>query len=141
MQELKLKVNTGAVKVAVEDENGRKIGEFEIIPTDGDIINRYGKVVDFLNNIKFDQEASEDEKEEKIRQFSAQIREQLDYLLNYPVSENIFRRCGPLTVTQNGDFFFVSVLDGICNIIEQLTNKRTKKKLNKIKSATAKYHK
>lgn len=141
MQELKLKVNTGAVQVAIENENGRKIGEFEFIPTDTDIVNRYGKVVDFFNNVKFDQEAKEDEKEEKIRQFSAQIREQLDYLLNYTVSENIFQQCGPLTVTQNGDFFFESVLDGICSIIEQTTNERMEKKLNKIKAATAKYHK
>lgn len=137
MQELKLKVNTGAVLVAVENENGRKIGEFEFIPTDADIVNRYGKVVDFFNHVEFRKDA---DKIEAVRQFSEQIREQFDYLFNYPVSEHIFGQCGPLTPTQDGDFFFEHVLEEICGLIEQMMNTRLEKKMKKIRNATAKYH-
>ena len=42
MEKLTLKVDTGAVTVDVENENGKKIGEFEFVPTDTDIVNRYG---------------------------------------------------------------------------------------------------
>lgn len=138
METLTLKVNTGAVLVNVENENGRKIGTFEFVPTDTDIINRYGDVVDFFNNVKFD---SDKAGEEELRQFSAQIRERFDYLLNYPVSEGIFSKCGPLTPTQDGDFFFETVIDGIRKLIEQVTNERMEKKMKKIRNATAKYHK
>lgn len=138
MQELKLKVNTGAVQVAVENENGRKIGAFEFIPTDTDIVNRYGKVVDFFNHVEFHEGA---DKVEEVRRFSEQIREQFDLLFNYPVSDNIFSQCGPLTPTQDGDFFFEHVLEGMGGLIETTFNERIEKKLNKIKKATAKYHK
>lgn len=142
MQELKLKANTGAVLVAVENENGRKIGEFEFIPTDSDIANRYGKVVDFFNHVEFhDKSDKVEDRAEEIRRFSEEIRKQFDLLFNYPVSDSIFSQCGPLTTTQDGDFFFEHVLDGIAGIIEQTMNTRLEKKMKKIRNATAKYHK
>lgn len=137
MEKLTLKVNTGAVTVDVENENGKKIGEFEFVPTDTDIINRYGAVVDFFNYVTFDEN---EPNEELVKRFSSQIREQFDYLFNYPVSESIFTKCGPLTPTQDGDFFFEKVLDGIRALIEKVTNERVEKKMKKIRKATAKYH-
>ena len=128
MEKLTLKVNTGAVTVNVENENGKKIGEFEFVPTDTDILKRYGSVVDFFNNVSFEEN---EVNEETVKKFSDQIREQFDHLFNYPVSDSIFSKCGPLTPVQNGDFFFEVVLDGIRCIIEKVTNER----------ATAKYHK
>lgn len=137
MEKLTLKVNTGAVTVDVENESGKKIGEFEFVPTDTDIVNRYGSVVEFFNNVSFD----ESEKDEEIvKKFSGEIREQFDHLFNYPVSDSIFSKCGPLTPVQNGDFFFEVVLDGIRGIIEKVTNERVEKKMKKIRKATAKYH-
>ena len=138
MEKLTLKVNTGAVTVNVENENGKKIGEFEFVPTDTDILKRYGSVVDFFNNVSFEEN---EVNEETVKKFSDQIREQFDHLFNYPVSDSIFSKCGPLTPVQNGDFFFEVVLDGIRCIIEKVTNERVEKKMKKIRKATAKYHK
>ena len=129
MEKLTLKVDTGAVTVDVENENGKKIGEFEFVPTDTDIVNRYGSVVEFFNNVSFNENEGNEE-----------IREQFDHLFNYPVSDSIFGKCGPLTPVQNGDFFFEVVLDGIRSIIEKVTNERIEKKMKKIRKATAKYH-
>lgn len=137
MEKLTLKVDTGAVTVDVENENGKKIGEFEFIPTDTDIVNRYGSVVEFFNNVSFNENEGN---EEIVKKFSSQIREQFDHLFNYPVSDSIFSKCGPLTPVQNGDFFFEVVLDGIRGIIENVTNERVEKKMKKIRKATAKYH-
>lgn len=137
MEKLTLKVDTGAVTVDVENENGMKIGEFEFVPTDTDIVNRYGSVVEFFNNVSFNENEGN---EEIVKKFSSQIREQFDHLFNYPVSDSIFSKCGPLTPVQNGDFFFEVVLDGIRSIIEKVTNERIEKKMKKIRKATAKYH-
>ena len=137
MEKLTLKVDTGAVTVDVENENGKKIGEFEFVPTDTDIVNRYGSVVEFFNNVSFNEN---ERNEEIVKKFSSQIRDQFDHLFNYPVSDSIFSKCGPLTPVQNGDFFFEVVLDGIRGIIENVTNERVEKKMKKIRKATAKYH-
>ena len=137
MEKLTLKVDTGAVTVDVENENGKKIGEFEFLPTDTDIVNRYGSVVEFFNNVSFNENEGN---EEIVKKFSSQIRDQFDHLFNYPVSDSIFSKCGPLTPVQNGDFFFEVVLDGIRGIIENVTNERVEKKMKKIRKATAKYH-
>lgn len=137
MEKLTLKVDTGAVTVDVENENGKKIGEFEFVPTDTDIVNRYGSVVEFFNNVSFNENEGN---EEIVKKFSSQIRDQFDYLFKNPVSDSIFSKCGPLTPVQNGDFFFEVVLDGIRGIIEKVTNERVEKKMKKIRKATAKYH-
>lgn len=137
MEKLTLKVDTGAVTVDVENENGKKIGEFEFVLTDTDIVNRYGSVVEFFNNVSFNENEGN---EEIVKKFSSQIRDQFDHLFNYPVSDSIFSKCGPLTPVQNGDFFFEVVLDGIRGIIENVTNERVEKKMKKIRKATAKYH-
>lgn len=137
MEKLTLKVDTGAVTVDVENENGKKIGEFEFVPTDTDIVNRYGSVVEFFNNVSFNENEGN---EEIVKKFSSQIRDQFDHLFNYPVSDSIFSKCGPLTPVQNGDFFLEVVLDGIRGIIENVTNERVEKKMKKIRKATAKYH-
>ena len=126
MEKLTLKVDTGAVTVDVENENGKKIGAFEFVPTDTDIVNRYGSVVEFFNNVSFNENEGN---EEIVKKFSSQIRDQFDHLFNYPVSDSIFSKCGPLTPVQNGDFFFEVVLDGIRGIIENVTNERVEKKM------------
>ena len=137
MEKLTLKVDNGAVTVDVENENGKKIGEFECVPTATDIVNRYGSVVEFFKNVSFNEN---ERNEEIVKKFSSQIREQFDHLFNYPVSDSIFGKCGPLTPVQNGDFFFEVVLDGIRSIIDKVTNERIEKKMKKIRKATAKYH-
>ena len=71
MEKLTLKVDTGAVTVDVENENGKKIGEFEFVPTDTDIVNRYGSVVEFFNNVSFNENEGN---EEIVKKFSSQIR-------------------------------------------------------------------
>ena len=42
MEELKVKINTGAVKVKLTDENDIEIGYFSFVPTDMGIIKKSG---------------------------------------------------------------------------------------------------
>ena len=137
----KLRVETGALSVEVEDELGHVIGAFSFNPADSNILKRYGAVVDFFNGISFDEAMPEQEQIAAMNKLADDIAGQFDYLLGAGVAEELFKQCGPLTVTKNGDFFFEQVLEGVGALIESVTKKRLDKKLAKIKKATEKYEK
>lgn len=132
---MKLSIDTGSVLVEIDDK-GEIIGKFRFNPNDLDIIKRYEKVVDALNNI----DVPEDVKTDEIFKITDELKLQVDYLLNYKASEELFSMCNPLTLTANGDFYIENVLDGIGGLIEKTTDTRLKKKKAKIQKATAKYH-
>ena len=134
---MKLRVDTGAITVEVEDEKGNSVGQLEFNPADSNILKRYGAVVDFFNAVTFDDGLSEDEQIAQMNKLADDIGAQFDFLLGYPVSESVFHRCGPLSVMRGGEFFFESVLEGIGGIIEKVTAQRLDKKLKKISKATA----
>ncbi len=135
---MKLKVETGAVTVEVEDERGKVIGSFDFNPADSNILKRYGAVVDFFNTqIAQRENATDEEKLDALNALAADIEGQFDFLLGYKVSDGLFGACGPLTVTKNGDFYFEQVLEKIGGLVEQVTQKRLDKKLAKINKAVA----
>ncbi len=136
-----LKVETGAVEVALEDESGRALGQFVFNPADSNILKRYGAVVDFFQGVTIDDGLPEAEQIDRMNRLADDIAGQFDFLLGYPVSESVFSVCGPLSVTKNGDFYFESVLTGVGRLIEKVTKKRLDKKLAKIRRATARYEK
>jgi len=135
-ENMKLSINTGAITIDIVNEKGKKLGEFEFIPTDSNILKRYEEVVDAFNqmdDLKVD--TAED-----IRKVSDVMEKQIDHLLGTGASEKIFSVCGPLTIVSNGDFFIENVLDGIGSLIEKVFDQRAKKKMAKLKKATAAYH-
>ncbi len=132
---MKLRVETGAVTVDVEDERGQVIGQFDFNPADSNILKRYGAVVDFFNSAAVEEGGDEQEQIERMNRLADDIARQFDYLLGYEVSGGIFGKCGPLTVTKRGDFFFEQVLEGVGSLIESVTKKRLDKKLARIRRA------
>ena len=140
-ENMKLRVETGAVSVDVEDERGEKLGCFDFNPADSNILKRYGAVVDFFNGVTIDETQDEEHQLQQMNKLADDIAGQFDYLLGSEVSQGIFGRCGPLTVTKSGDFFFEQVLTGIGGLIEQVTKKRLDKTLARVRKATAKYEK
>ena len=134
-ENMKLSVDTGSVLIDIEDK-GEAIGRFRFNPNDLDIVRRYDNVVKALEII----EVPENSDVNTLLSVSDEIKEQLDYLLNYKVSDEIFKKCNPLTLTADGDFFVEKVIEGIAALIESTTNQRIKKKKAKIKKATSKYH-
>ena len=134
---MKLQVETGAVTVEVEDERGRVIGQFDFNPADSNILKRYGAVVDFFNGVTLEQSGDEARQLQQMNELCDDICTQIDYLLGYDVSEGLFGKCGPLTVTKDGTFYFERVLDGLGGLIEQVTKKRLDKKLARIRKAAA----
>ena len=134
---MSLQVSTGAQLIDVLNENGRKIGEFEFIPTDLGIIDRYKDVAAFFDGYQF----PKDPTEEDLLELESKVKEQFNKLFNYPVADGIFEKCYALTVVEDGDFFFEKVLDGISGLIEQTMKTRVERKKQKIRKYTAKYGK
>lgn len=133
---IKLSVDTGSILVDIDDK-GEIIGRFRFNPNDPDILKRYEKVIESLETINVTENADADE----IFRISDILKEQINYLLNYNVSDELFAKCNPLTLTSNGDFYVENIIDGIVGIIERTTDSRLKMKRAKIQKATAKYHK
>lgn len=133
-----LRVDTGAVTVPIYDSNdGELLGEFKFNPNDMDIVKRYEQVADALNKISVPEDAGN----EALFAVSDEMKKQLDFLLNYPVSAGIFAKCNPLTLTANGDFYIENVIEGIGNLIEKTMKVRLDKKMEKVRRATEKYNK
>lgn len=135
-ENLKLSLDTGSVLIDIDDK-GEIIGSFRFNPNDIDILRRYETVSEFLEGVSI----GDNPTPEEILKLSDDIKAQMNYLLNYNVSDDIFAKCNPFTITADGSFFIEQVLDGITQIIEQVTKQRVKTKTAKIKKATAKYTK
>lgn len=135
---LELKLDAGFVTVPIIDEkDGGTLGHLKFNPNDFDIITRYESVAKELESIQIDKDSGEN----ALFEVSDKIKEQIDYLLNFNVSGEVFAVCNPLTLVSDGDFYVEKVLEGIGNLIEQVTNQRLEKKKTKIQKATAQYHK
>lgn len=135
-KKLKLSVDTGSVVVEIDDK-GEVIGQFKFNPADLDIVRRYEKAIEALEAVTVPEDADAD----TFLAVSDEIKKQMDYLLNYKVSADIFATCNPLTMTESGDFYCENVIEGIGGLIEKIMDSRIKKKTAKIRKATAKYHK
>lgn len=133
----KLTVDTGAITVPVYDKDNEELGNFKFNPNDLDIVRRYEDVAKEFDSI----EIKEDTGVEDVLKISDLVKDQVDYLLGYKVSDTLFGKCNPLTLTGNGDFYIENVLSGIAGLIEETSGKRLAKKQARIKRATAKYHK
>lgn len=135
-ENMKLSVDTGSILVDIDDK-GEVIGQFRFNPADIDIVRRYEKVVEALEAITFSNNTDADE----MFKASDEVKKQMDYLLNYNVSNEIFAKCNPFTLTDSGDFYVEKVFEEIGGLIEEKMNKRLEKKKAKIRKATAAYRK
>ena len=138
---MKLTVDTGAITIELVDEKGREIGTFDFNPSDSNIIRSYNEVVAHFGEISQSIRDAGGLGEEEVGRISDEIAQQIDYLLGYNVSEQVFCRLGALTITGNGDLYFERVLDGIADVIEKITSQRVEKKLARVRKATEKYSK
>lgn len=136
-ENINVKVNTGAVNVILRDEFEEEIGSFKFIPTDLDIAERFDKAISEFENIKVSENVSLNE----FTEITNKIKGIFDYLLNYKVSDTLFKVCNPLTPVNNGDFYLEVCLETIANLIEEIFNKRIEKKKARIQKATSKYTK
>ncbi len=137
--EIILNVDTGFRTVRVMD-GSEVIAQFKFNPADSNIVSRLDSVIDFFNGVRFTEDMTEEQTFDRVKQLCVEIGEQFDYLFSYKVSDGLFANCGPLSVTESGDFFFEVMLEEIGKVIESTMHARIDRKLKKVKKATSKYH-
>lgn len=130
-----IRVSTGKISVPIIDSDGETVGKITFNPLDVDILKRYEKVIDALNVITI----PNGEDVNSIFDVTDELKRQVDFLLGYPVSDEIFAKCNPLTLTESGDFYIETVLSGIGDLLEQITKQRIERKKAKIRKAAAPY--
>lgn len=136
---LELRVDTGAVTVPIVDIDGTKLGEFKFNPVDSSILSRFDKFNAEMSGKDIQDELKDMDNVEAVQRFDEFVKEQFDYLLGYPVSDDLFSVCGPLTVVSNGDFYFEKLMEGIGGLIQQSVTERLKRKMERIRKATEEY--
>lgn len=110
-------------KIIVENQYGQEIGIIYISPDDYNILERAKAAeINIQNCIKEAEEQTgqlEDEKTiELIAGIDKRIKEELDTLFDYPVSEQVFGNVHCLS-TKNGKYFVENFLDGIMPVINR----------------------
>lgn len=134
MPENKIKVNTGAKTYTIYDSDDEVLGKFKFNPSDFGIIQRAEEVQKKLSEIKIAGENADE-----LFAIDTIIKEQFDYLLNYPVADTLFSKATPTTFLENGELFFESVLGAITELIEESVKSRSEKARQRIQEATAAY--
>lgn len=133
----RIKVNTGAKTYELVDNDDSVIGSFRFNPLDFDIIDRAEKVDEVFKNLQVKEKG-----EAAMKQLTTVIKEQFDYLLNYPASDSIFAKCSPVTIIDDdGTLYYETVLESITALLVEVATRREEAMKKRIELATASYKK
>lgn len=132
---MELKTKSGYITVPIVDEDGTKLGKFRFNPADPNLLKRLEKGAKALDELEFPEEMGMDE----MMKANDLIKEQFDFILGKKASDSIFGICAPLSIDDDGNWFFENILDGIADIITKAAQERYAKKMERIKAATAEY--
>jgi hypothetical protein len=137
----RIRIDQGIKEYEIENERGEVIGSFSLFPSDVGIVDRYEAVVNFFSS--YDLSLVEDiENTEARNNFVNQLKHQFDVLFDTDgISESVFAKMHPLSLMANGGCYYECVLESIAAVIEKEINARVKKKLSRVRKATAKYRK
>lgn len=128
-----IKLNTGEINYELTDESGAHIGAIRFNPADFDIIRRAEKVEEWFNNYTVPESADLD----AFFECTDAIKAQFDYLLNRPVSAELFGVCNPLTLLADGTYYFAGVLAVVLDLVKKETGKRIKASEKRVKAAVS----
>lgn len=158
MQEVKrdnknysIEIDDGFVEVEVKNQFGEHVGAVRINPGDINIITREEKAEEKIKQILEEArdtaaEAEEDEDvlEKKLLELDAKIKEQIDILFDYKVSDTIFKNQHCLAVS-HGKYYIERLLEAFEPVIAKIVEKETgesQKRMDKyLKKYTPQDHK
>lgn len=128
-----IKLNTGEVNYELKDESGAHIGAIRFNPADFDLIRRAEAVEKFFNEYQ----VPDDLTLEAFFACTDEIKKQFDFLLNRPVSAELFSVCNPMTLLADGSYYFTGVLAVILDLVRTETGKRIKASEKRVAAAVA----
>lgn len=136
-------------EVNIKRYDGKILAKFYFNPSDAGIVERYGEFVDNLANLSEKIKSYEFKKEKKpdfeetevaLKEVGEEIYAKVDKLLNEDASKDIFSVMHPLSLMDDGNYYFIFIVDQIGIKIKNATGQRMKKLEMKIKKHTSKYH-
>lgn len=130
-------IDDGLYEVTFKNNNEEVFAKFSFNPSDTGLLSRYDSFIDFLDNYSMPEDADINE----IINLEETIKKKIDELFNREISKDIFAVYNPCTIFANGDMYIEVVIKHMSEIIEQETDTRLKKKVAKIRKATAKNRK
>ena len=128
-----IKLNTGEVSYELKNEVGAHIGTIRFNPADFDLVRRAEAVEKFFTEYTVPDAFDLD----TFFACSDEIKKQFDYLLNRPVSGEIFGVCNPLTLLADGTYYFTQVLAVVMDLVQTETKKRIKASEKRVSEAVA----
>ena len=132
--ENQIQIRTSLKTYRFNDQNGKRLFDIELNPTDADIIRRAEIVGKKLQEFK-------PKNVEDLAAYSDEVKKQLDFLVNADISGKVFQHCGPMSVLDSGRFFFEEVYDAIIKIIGAEIEEKSKQAEKRISQYTQKYQK
>lgn len=132
-----IKTNISVEEYEFLDAKGNHLFTISFNPADIDIVRRYDKVVEYLN------EAAKKklETQEALFELGDGLKEKLDGLFNADISTAIFSVMNPFTPLANGKLYVEEIVEQLGKVIEAEMNIRLKKVQSRQNKYTAKYHK
>ncbi|MCM1245980.1 MAG: hypothetical protein NC293_10100 [Roseburia sp.] len=140
-----IEIDDGFVEVEVKNQFGEHVGAVRINPGDINIIAREEKAEENIKKILEEvrdtaAETEEDEEviEKKLLQLDAEIKEQIDILFDYKVSDTVFKNQHCLAVSQ-GKFYIERLLEAFEPVIAEIVKKETEESQKRMDKYLNKY--
>lgn len=128
-------INTGLSHVNIKNEDGTEVGSFSFLASDPAILGRAEKIVDFFNNLTFPDLSNTEQRTE----FCDRITDELTIFLGTDASST-FKNISPIALMDNGNFYFESIIEYVCDEIQNVHKSRLEKKLKKVHAAVAAFN-
>ena len=126
-------INTGAVKVPLEDNLGRVIGHAVYVPTDFGILERYKAAAYFLDDIRQEfatikpEEVSTETAFELMKTTRNLLKEFCNAVFGKDFYEEAFAQLNPFTFVGDDSFVCVQIIESVLNDIKDRKAKRAEK--------------
>ena len=99
------------IDIGIQTFNINGIGEVKFQPNDPEIIVRFEEI---QKNIKGKLKSVDNNPSaEELKDVIQYIKEQMNYLFNYDVSEILFKHCSPLAVGNNGCYVLYNIFESL----------------------------
>lgn len=146
-----IELDDGFVEIEIKNQFGEHIGTVKINPGDINIIEReeraeaeIKRIISEVQDTAADYEADDEDIEERLIQLDSKIKEQIDFIFDYSVSETVFKNQHCMAVS-GGKFYIERLLEAfepvIANIVEKETAESEKRMAKYLKKYTPQDHK
>lgn len=129
--------NTGRIKFTFTDEDGEVFSSFKMNPTDVNVIARAEEVSAYFEKRK--SEVDEIASGKDLAKYNKEIEDEINYILGYDASKEIFGEITATTISPDGEIFGVVLMDFILEKLRPEIDDRKKMMSESVSKYTEKY--